>query len=195
MQVLAESFPDHEDFVLPTAFGNALRAFEVYPRVMYGLESIDGWPRILAILPKEYRELVDDAKAQVDWWVNLIVVSVFFLIEFWIVIFVRWKFALGSFYMVLNTVIPIIIFIVVIRFLIGRATSSAVDWGGYVKSTFDIYRFELAESLGVDSPKNRNAELELWKDFSQAILFRVPHKLPKLKAARVHKKTKPKTKK
>ncbi len=64
-------FPDHERFLLPTAFGNTIRAFEVYSRVMYGLDAIPGWDRLLAVIPKDYRELVDTAKAQTDFWVNL----------------------------------------------------------------------------------------------------------------------------
>ncbi len=39
----ARQFPDQERWLLPTAFGNTIRAFEVYPRVMYGLEAIEGW--------------------------------------------------------------------------------------------------------------------------------------------------------
>jgi hypothetical protein len=39
MVKLVERFPDEEDWLLPTAFGNTIRAFEVYPRVMYGVSS------------------------------------------------------------------------------------------------------------------------------------------------------------
>jgi hypothetical protein len=56
---------------LPTRFGNAIRSFEVYSRIIYGLEAIDGWPRLLAVIPADYRQAIDDAKAQVDFWVNI----------------------------------------------------------------------------------------------------------------------------
>lgn len=192
MKELVESYPDRQDLVLPTAFGNALRAFEIYPRVMYGIESIDGWSRILAVMPKEYRELIDDAKAQVDWWVNLIIMSFVFLLEVWYVIFSKWGLSPGWFYSILNVLIPLFIFIVVTRVFFWRATSAAIGWGDYVKSAFDIYRFALLESLGIDTPKTREAEKALWTSFSQAIVFRLPESLPNLKKTPSKRKKKTK---
>lgn len=191
LQELAESYPDKESLVLPTAFGNALRAFEVYPRVMYGLEGIDGWSRILTVVPKEYRELIDDAKTQVDWWVNLGVMSLALLIEFWVVVFSKWRLAPEWYITALNILIPLAIFALLNWFLLWRATSAAIGWGDYIKSAFDIYRFALLESLGIDIPKTRDAEKVLWTRFSQAILFRLPYVLPELKKP----ESKPKPKK
>jgi hypothetical protein len=181
MKELVESYPDKEGLVLPTAFGNALRAFEVYPRVMYGFEGIDGWPRILAVLPKDYRELIDDAKSQVDWWVNVGVMSLLFLIEFWCVVFAKWKLTPEWWVTVLNIVVPLGLFSLVNWFLLWRATSAAIGWGDYVKSAFDLYRFALLESMGIDAPKSRKEEKELWTKFSQAILFNLHDSLPELK--------------
>lgn len=59
---IVESFPDQERWLLPTSFGNTIRAFEVYPRVMYGIDSIIGWNRLLGVIPKEYGDLYNDAK-------------------------------------------------------------------------------------------------------------------------------------
>lgn len=190
MKELVESYPDQEGLVLPTSFGNALRAFEVYPRVMYGFEGIDGWPRILAVLPKEYRELIDDAKAQVDWWVNLGVMSFLFLIEFWYVVFSKWGLSPVWYITVLNILAPLAIYALFNLVLLWRATSAAIGWGDYVKSAFDIYRFTLLESLGIDVPKTRKAERELWTRFSQAILFHLPESLPDLKKSTTKTKAK-----
>lgn len=181
MKELVENYPDKEGLVLPTAFGNALRAFEIYPRVMYGFEGIDGWPRIQAVLPKDYRELIDDAKAQVDWWVNLGVMSFLFLIEFWYVVFSKWGLIPTWYITALNIIVPLGIYAVINLFLLWRATSAAIGWGDYVKSAFDLYRFALLESLGVDAPKTRDEERKLWTRFSQAILFNLPESLPELK--------------
>jgi len=52
---LAERFPDRIEHVLPTKFGNCLRAFEVYSRVIYGIEAIQGWPRLISVIQTEYR--------------------------------------------------------------------------------------------------------------------------------------------
>lgn len=181
MKEVVESYPDKEALVLPTAFGNALRAFEVYPRVMYGFEGIEGWSRILAVLPKDYRDLIDDAKAQVDWWVNLGVMSLLFLIEFWYVVFSKWGLTSPWYITVLNLLLPLSIYALLNVFLSWRVTSAAIGWGDYVKSAFDLYRFALLESMGIDIPKSRKEEREIWTKFSHAILFNLPESLPELK--------------
>ncbi len=82
MQFLAEKFPDGIEWLLPTPFGNVIRAFEVYPRVVYGIEAIQGWNRLLAVIPKDYQDIIDNAKAQVDFWVNIGVLCVLSLFEY-----------------------------------------------------------------------------------------------------------------
>lgn len=187
---LARKYPDNEDFVLPTEFGNALRAFEIYPRVMYGLEGIDGWPRILAVLPKEFLDLINDAKSQVDWWVNLSVLSFGVIFEFWVLVFCKWGLALPWIYVLLDILIPIIVLVVLNRLLIWRSVSSVIGWGNLVKSAFDIYRFDLIELLGIDSYPNRDNEKTMWKSFSQAIIYRRPDVLPRLRKYKNKKREK-----
>jgi hypothetical protein len=180
MRQLAEEFPDQEEYLLPTPFGNVLRSFEVYPRYMYGFEAIDGWGRLLAVIPKDYLELIDAARAQVDFWVNLGVVFILLQIEYIVLSFLTgtplqwWVVIL---FIALGTIAPM------------RATSAAREWGDFVKSAFDVYRFKLLESLGIDLPKSREEERKLWTKYSQAIIFRLPETLPDLKDT-----TKPKTK-
>lgn len=172
MRQLAEEFPDKEEYLLPTPFGNVLRSFEVYPRYMYGFEAIDGWGRLLAVIPKDYLELIDAARAQVDFWVNLGVVFILLQIEYIVLAFItgtplQWWVVL--LFIVLGTIAPM------------RATSAAREWGDFVKSAFDVYRFKLLESLGIDPPKSRQEERVLWTKYSQAIIYRLPESLPQLK--------------
>src|SRR5271157_41890 len=147
---------------------------------MYEFEGIDRWPRILTVLPKEYRELIDDAKAQVDWWINLGLLSIVFLIEFWVAVFYKWGLT-PTYYTLINILAPLSIFALLNWFFLWRATSAAVGWGDYVKLAFDTYRFELLESLGIDTPKNRNEEKAGWIRYSQAIIYHLPNTLPDLK--------------
>jgi hypothetical protein len=178
---LAQNYPDDVSFVLPTPFGNVLRAFEIYPRVMYGYEGIDGWIRIQAVTPKDYRELIDDAKAQVDWWVNLGVLSLAYLFEFWIAVFYKYGLHQAWYITVLNILVPLALFALLSWLVAWRATSAAIGWGDYVKSAFDLYRFNLIELLGIKAPQSRAQEKSIWQSFSQAILFRREDLLPALK--------------
>jgi hypothetical protein len=172
IKVLAEHFPDDERWLLPTAFGNTLRAFETYPRVMYGLEAIDGWSRILAVVPEDYRKLIDNAKTQVDFWVNLGFLSVILIVEYLgIAIYANsiqavWLFAL-----------------IILSSLIApyRAKRVAIEWGDLVKAVFDLYRFDLLKTMHVEWPESRDEERELWTKISQSIMYKMPSSLPEIR--------------
>jgi hypothetical protein len=172
MRQLAEEFPDQEEYLLPTPFGNVIRSFEIYSRYMYGLEAVDGWARLLAVIPKDYLEHTNNARAKVDFWVNLGIIFALLQIEYIMLAFVtgtslKWWVVL--LFIWLGTIAPL------------RATGAAIEWGDFVKSAFDVYRFKLLEALGIDLPKTREGEKKLWTKYSQAIIYRLPETLPSLK--------------
>jgi hypothetical protein len=165
MRRLAEEFPDQEDWLLPTPFGNIIRAFEVYPRVMYGIESIQGWNRLITVLPEECRELVDNAKAQVDFWINICLLSSLFVVEYLVIAFAANH--IRVFWLV-------ILAMVAISISQPRSESAAIGWGEYVKSSFDVFLPELRKKLGYSQPINKEQERIFWTQFSQAIGYRLP---------------------
>jgi hypothetical protein len=189
MEQISNRFPDKEYLLLPTPFGNILRSFEVYPRVMYGIEYIDSWSRLQAVMPSEYRALVDNAKAETDLWVNFQVLTTLLIIQ------------TGCFLSI--TRIPLLLLFLLIFFYLnifsmGRAISHAFGWGDYVKSSFDIFVPKLRETLGFPLAKNREAERKQWIEFSQAIIFRLPFIMPEAKKTdgkprRTNKKRQPKS--
>jgi len=187
MRQLAEEFPDKEEYLLPTPFGNVLRSFEIYPRVMYGLEAIDGWGRLLAVVPKDYTELIDSAKSQVDFWINMAVILVLLQIEYISLTYIFNQGALNWWIVLLlialGTIPPI------------RATSAAREWGDLIKSAFDMFTPKMRESLGFNVPKDRNEETRQWTQFSQAIIYRLPNRIPELKKQEEEKKVKSRAKK
>lgn len=162
-------FPDDERWVLPTPFGNIIRAFEVYPRVMYGLDSIPGWHRLIMVMPEEYRNLIDDAKVQVDFWVNLCFLSLAILIEYLGVVSHLGELELLWFPSIaLGTALV----------SVTRAQNCAIEWGHLVKSGFDIFLPSLRESLGFSSPNTMDDERLLWRSFSQAVIYARPDCFP-----------------
>jgi len=166
---LAERFPDDERWLLPTSFGNIIRAFEVYPRVMYGLDSIPGWNRLIAIIPKDYNSIVNDAKSIVDFWANFWLLS-------WIVVFEY--LALAAYKKEAHIIWFPITVVVISFFAYSRAKVAAFEWGELVKASFDVFLPMLYEKLGFPPPKNREEEKNLWRDFSQAMIYRIPEKIP-----------------
>ena len=162
---LAQRYPDSEEWLLPTSFGNTIRAFEVYPRVMYGLEGIQGWVRLLGVIPKDYIEVIGSTKALADLWVNSLVLTLAYLISYvglcaytgrWIYLW-----------------IPALAAVMCVAFYsLGRGGVEA--WGELVKSAFDVFLLDLQKKLPISPQKSDVAEREVWERFSQAMVYRKP---------------------
>jgi hypothetical protein len=69
-------FPSNVDAILPTRFGNAIRAFEDYSRAVYGADSIPLWVHLSTVMPKDYQAAVEDCRMQVACFMNLFYVFI-----------------------------------------------------------------------------------------------------------------------
>lgn len=170
LQKLVERFPDQDRFILPTSFGNTIRAFEVYSRVMYGIDAIPAWPRLLAVIPEDYRKFIDDAKSQVDFWANIWLVSITLILEYCVFLLhlsQKW----GQTWWIPLTIILLIFF------AFYRARIAAANWGTLVKSSFDLFLDDLREKLGFSKPSNIDEERNIWNRFSQTVLYSDPSDL------------------
>lgn len=169
MQKSVQRFPDQERWLLPTSFGNTIRAFEVYPRVMYGLDSIPGWSRLLSVIPEDYRSLIDDSKVNVDFWVNICFLSIIFILEYFYL-------SISAGQANLIWVPFMAIFVVILSYV--RAESSSVEWGDMVKSAFDVYLPDLGKKLSFEESSSTLDANSLWSKFSQAIIYGDPEFMP-----------------
>lgn len=151
-------FPDREDLVLPTSFGNIIRAFEVYSRVVYGLDAIPGWERLQAVIPKEYQSVISEAKSVTDFWVNIFVSSWIFVLEYFVLALYSGR--------VVKLWVPILsIGISILSY--SRAKGAAANWGETVKGAFDVFLPALRKKLEFPFPANISEERELWTKFSR----------------------------
>jgi hypothetical protein len=166
---LATYFPDEERWVLPTGLGNAIRAFEAYPRVMYGLDAIEGWGRLLGVVPTDYREQINSAKTQMDFWVNLWLLAFLFLLEY--AAFAIHGDSLRAPWAPLAAV-------VVAFFAASRAKNAAVQWGDFIKASFDLFLPDLWTKLSFAPAEDSDKERATWKNFGWAVHYRDPRFLP-----------------
>jgi len=160
---------DYKKLLLPWAFGNTVRAFEAYPLVMYGFEATRGWGRLLAVVPKDYRELVGGAKAEVDFLVNLWFLSWLFLLEY-----VAFAWITGGFE---SFWFPVLTYLNV-RLSSYWLQGAAVRWGEMVKAAFDVFLPDLGRQLGLPAPATREEAWKTWNQLSEAFLHRWPENLP-----------------
>ncbi len=155
-------FPDSEKLVLPTEFGNVIRAFEVYSRVMYGIDAIPFWPHLSAVIPEDYQRSISAAKAEVDFAVNLFYFSFMLLLEYLILILasdsIRW---------------PWFPFVLLISAWLNYrlAVNAAKSWGNRIKAAFDLFRYDLLRQMGVRIPKDWGQERHLWENLSQSLIY------------------------
>lgn len=172
-------FPKEKNEILPTGFGNAMRAFEVYSRVRYGIDSIPAWPRIISVVPDDRKDTLNASKAQVDFAVNIVYLSSLTLI-----IYLYFTYYKGVLYM---TPIPIML-LIIIKLTYSSAISSAIAWGENVKAIFDLYRLDLLTKMGFEIPGNLKSERECWQEINCSFLYW--DDLDEIKAKRLGKKVK-----
>jgi len=185
-------YPYRRDLVLPTRFGNVIRSFESYPEKVYGADSIPLWPRLQAVLPKEVTGGIDDTRAQVDFFINLLVLALLIgagaLVRFGVYLYmvdycrktgvdafaycsplgwgdVRFRWALMAW---------IGGAIIVARISYGSAVARAEVWGTFVKSAVDLYLPELAKQLGYDLPGTNLARQQFWDAVNSMFLYATP---------------------
>lgn len=164
LRSLVVNFPDRESAILPTSIGNIIRAFEVYSRVTYGLDSIPGWPRLLRVVPDRYLQYVHNAKAKFDFCVN----SIYLLLALLFVILMSLMTPRHIDWLIIWIAVDISLIVV----LWHMAKQAAIGWGSIFKSAFDLYIDKLAEELGYSAPLNKEA----WANIAQAFLY--PDELP-----------------
>jgi hypothetical protein len=172
-------FPYREDLVLPTRFGNVIRAFETYPSKVYGAEGISAWLRLAGVVPKSMQTQADNARAEVDLFVNLWFLSLAFGIlavvrgavwayEAWPVARLEtpaWLSAAG-----------VVVALAAAKGFYEAGITRARSWGGVVKSMFDLYLPALAKQLGYRLP-NTQADRERFRnDVTHMFLYLEPLK-------------------
>ncbi len=154
-----QRFPHKEEHILPTRLGNVIRAFEGYPGIAYNVESISVWPRLQSVIPSEFLSTLTDAKAQVDLFVNIIVLATGLSVWY------AYNFVLplidGNAYPA--PLVEFLATVVVARISYGLAVSSAMQWGEVVKAAFDTYLSDLAHRLGYALPLDTAVRRDFWE--------------------------------
>ena len=168
LQERAERYPHAEQFVLPTAFGNVIRPWEVYPYVMFGIDAIPGWDRLIFLVPEKERPLISQDKAFVDFWINVWFLSLVVLVEYSVLAVVTRE--RGSLWALLSIPAAII--------ASNRARLAALGWGKGVKAAFDLYLPELRKKLEIATDLSRDDDRKQWIRMSRAMVYRNPDALP-----------------
>lgn len=160
---LSNEFPEHRRLVLPTRFGNIVRAFERYPQVIYNIDAIRCWTRLQALLPDSYKTSLDAAKSILDFYINL-----------WFGGLVLASIAFGT---LLTSSNPRMIIVGISNVFLAMlsaklAQGAAAQWGELVKGAFDLYRGDLCKQLGFELPRSIEQERQMWAPICRTMIYR-----------------------
>jgi hypothetical protein len=181
--VLNRFYPSTEQDVLPTRFGNAIRAFEVYPREAYGVDGVAVWLRLISLIPKDFTAMIDDARSRVDFFMNVCLpafcIAVAAVLSALLQVYGHglphpkawpsgdsiWAFVtispLGhsSLVAILGGLIALLSY--------RAAAGSVLGWGDLVRSAFDCYLPALSDQLGYAYPSTEEARRRFWIELNQ----------------------------
>jgi hypothetical protein len=168
---LANEFPEQRDLILPTRFGNVVRAFERYPQIIYNIEAIRSWTRLQAVLPDAYKNSLDAAKTILDFFVNIwfgsVVIAVAATLRLLYVTTSQiddkfaWTLAVISGCGLLSALLAA-----------KSAQGAAGQWGELVKGAFDLYRGDLCKQLGFELPREIERERRMWAPICRTMIYR-----------------------
>jgi hypothetical protein len=143
--------------VAATAFGNVGESMQSYTLSRYRLNLPTFWSRLQPLLQKhqEFYAGLQDAKVQVDFLVSCVFLSALTTV-FWVVALPFWG---DSVWLLLAVLVlgPLITW----GFYLA-ATENYVAFGELVRTSVDLYRFELLDALHLNRPRSLRDERLLW---------------------------------
>jgi hypothetical protein len=148
-------YPDADDQVAPTLFGNAIRRFEYYSSDRYRLDSQLLWSQLRGVVPESVSKEVDNARAGVDFFVCLFYTAVLLALSGSAAMFAASRD---------STTLAIAVALGILS-AIGsyHAAIKATDaWSSAVRAMVDLGRVPLAKALGLELPPTLGEEREMW---------------------------------
>ena len=164
--------------MLATDFGNAIKAFETYPKEIYGVDGVTLWAHLSMVMPKDVAEAIEQTRTQVDFLINCMLFCLLFaalavvrclytapwphIVEagyFLGKIQYGWLFWTGA---------DIIAACIFYRWAVRQVP----EWGAVVDAAFDCYLPKLAEQLGYELPLTAKEQEEFWMTLSQQLIYR-----------------------
>lgn len=161
-------YPPLDSMILPTRLGNILRAAEVYSQDRYHADSVMLWPRMVWAIDREYMNQVDAANDQCSFLLNSSLLSAIFAIMAFVVSGYQVLFFPSS----SNSILYVLLGLAALGiawFFYTASLMNVTKYGNLIRSSYDLFRFNLLEKLHLKLPPNNQEEKELWYKLSEFI--------------------------
>jgi hypothetical protein len=175
-------YPDKEDLVLPTRLGNIIRSAERYPSVLYDMDAIALWPRLVSVIAPDYAGAVDQSKISLDFTLNSSLLSLGMAAMIIGIGVPAPPYTSQVVYPVLIWLALALLFFALAWFFYVMSLENALAWGDMIRGAFDLYRFELLKKFGyTETPADQSDERRVWHRITQELLYGLdPGKPPAL---------------
>ena len=173
-----DRYPEKPESILPTRFGNAIRAFETYSSAVYRVDSIPLWIHLSTVFSDDFREAVEDVRTAVNCAMNFVFLAGLLAIGLIVVFAMSFDYALriwevrpfldsGDYGLLLAAVVSLGVAWGSYELAIDRA----VGWGRVVRAGFDCYLPALAKQLGYKLPDDPAVQGEFWEAVSRRAIY------------------------
>ena len=160
-----QRYPPLESQIMPTRLGNILRAAESYPQDRYHVDAVALWPRMVWAIDKEYMSNVDAANDQCSFLLNSCLLSAIFTLLSWAVSLYLWLDLIKSSSSVAYLLTGVVTLIMA-WFFYTASLLNVNKYGNLIRSSYDLFRFNLLEKLHLKLPVDIDDEKPLWKRVS-----------------------------
>lgn len=176
------NFPPSEHLILPSRFGNILRAAEMYPGTRYKIDAVPLWGRMAHVIPPDAMDKIDQANNQCLFLLNSsLLAGIFTVISLIAGLYVSYILTSPVYHWpLLSFMKTTLTFEHVGIYLISAILSSTVayffyqasllnvsQYGSMIRTAYDLYRFDLIKKLHLELPKNLEGERTLWQKISE----------------------------
>lgn len=151
--------------ILPTKLGNVFKSLEIYPEWKYGMDGIFFWTRIELLMSEANRKTMDKMRAFVDMFVALTWIFFFATIVYSLFLAFSEKYFFSA--------VSLVLFILCSLLSYNLAVHSAVNFGYYGRSIFDLYRKGLWEKINTNQFDKLDSlpEKERWDNIHRYLWF------------------------
>lgn len=168
-------YPPTNAEIMPTRFGNILKASEAYSGTRYGIDAVQFWPRLWHVIPTSYRQTIDDARNELSFLVNMSTLStVFYILCFLAILTNASSFFLDTSAAFENSsryFLSGLVAIFFTWFFNKAALFSVGDFGIMIRSAYDLFRLDLLEQFRLKHPKDSVEEFRVWKNLGELIVL------------------------
>lgn len=176
-----QDYPAHLDDVLPTRFGNALRAAEDHAVQRYGFDGVTFWPRLIHVIPDSYKATIDSTRNELSFLVNMSILSMTFSCLCILAIF----HAMGTTDVVSgNAAVFGVVAGSILKYLFAAAlgvigcgffyNASIISLGSFtltIRASFDLFRLDLLKKLELERPNDFDEEFDTWSNLNELIVL------------------------